>query len=103
MTNNSEDRLSRIEKLIESNAKSIEALSEDRRESERDKPKAWCYAHRARFYQEMANLSNSMANLSTSIANLSNAQADFYRRMENFSRRQGDIVEILKLLQQREN
>lgn len=90
-SSNGGDRLDRIEALIEqigqkvdSNARSIQALSEDRRESERD---------RARFYQEMANLSASMANLS-------NAQADFYRRMEDFSRRQGDIVEILKLLRQ---
>ena len=80
------ERLDRIEKLVESNAKSIQALSEERMEGERD---------RARLYQEMANLS-------ASIAHLSNAQADFYRRMEDFSRRQGEIVEILKLLREQQ-
>ena len=103
-SNNSNDRLDRIEALLEqigqrvdSNAKSIQALSDERKENERQLQR-----DRAHLYQEMANLSSSMANLS-------NAQADFYRRMnemderqETLSRRQGDIVEILKLLQQPE-
>jgi chromosome segregation ATPase len=117
-SNNSNDRLDRIEALLEqigqrvdSNAKSIQALSDERKENERQlqRDRAHLYQEMANLSSSMANLSSSMANLSSSMANLNNAQADFYRRLEQMderqetlSRRQGDIVEILKLLQQRE-
>lgn len=110
------DRLDRIEKLIESNARSIEALSANMAETERD---------RARFYQSMADLSQEMANLAQADADTKQQMANLAREMaylaqvnaetkremyqlisnqdqrqNELSRRQGEIVEILKLITQ---
>ncbi len=74
-------------KLVESNARAIEALASDRQE----------------MYRLMANLASSQANLASAQANLASAQADFYRRLEQTDKRQADIVEILKLLTQKNN
>jgi hypothetical protein len=89
MTNPDSSRLDRIEALLEaiakrtdSNAKSIEALSSERFETERRLDR-----DRARLYQSMADLAN--------------AQASFYTRLEENDRRQNEMVEILKLLTQR--
>ena len=104
-----ENRLDRIEALIEglgqkveSNARAIEALSDASGEAKRDR----------------ANLYRAMADLAQSQANLHQAQARFYERLEQaeerqeqferqqnerqerFERQQGDIVEILKFLTQ---
>jgi septal ring factor EnvC (AmiA/AmiB activator) len=92
---NDENRLDRIEALIESNARAIEAS----RQEFLDMRKQW-ELDRSRLYQTMAELANSQANFYQ-------AQASFYQRLqevdereERFERQQGDIVEILKLLTQ---
>jgi hypothetical protein len=91
MTSSDPSRLDRIEALLEaiakrtdSNAKSIEALSLDRFESERRLDR-----DRARLYQSMADLAS--------------AQASFYTRLEENDRRQNEMVQILKLLTQKLN
>jgi hypothetical protein len=93
MTNNSSDRLDRIEALVESNAKSIQALADQAAEDRRA---------RTRMYEAMADLSSAQAALSS-------AQAAFYRRLDaqdelitTLSRRQGEIVQILKVLSDRQ-
>lgn len=102
MTNADSNRLDRIEAIIESNARSIEALSNDLRvyqqEAQRD---------RARLYQSLASLANAQAELASSQANFYQTQSTFYNRLEEvdtrqgeLSRRQGEIVEILKILTQ---
>lgn len=78
--------LENIEKLVESNARAIEALTNNVSELARDR-------------QEMYRL---MANLASSQSGLAAAQSDFYRRLEVTDKRQGEIVEILKLLSQKE-
>lgn len=95
MTNNDSNRLNRIEALIESNACAIQALAEEGRESEQ----------RAKLDRE--RLYGAMAELATAQANLASAQAGFYGRLAaqdeligTLARRQGDIVEILKLLRE---
>jgi DNA repair exonuclease SbcCD ATPase subunit len=79
-----------LQQLIASNAKAIEALANERREVEREIAR-----DRARLYQAMADLAS--------------AQSGFYQRLADqedtigtLSRRQGEIVEILKLLTQRD-
>lgn len=110
MTNgNDSNRLDRIEALLESiaqrleetraiansNAKSIEAISNERKEFERELNR-----DRARFYQSMSNLASAQANMATTHAefqsNFYARQEDLDRRQDELSRRQGDIVEILK-------
>lgn len=92
---NDENRLDRIEALIESNARAIEAS----RQEFLDLRKQW-ELDRSRLYQTMAELASSQASFYQ-------AQASFYQRLqevderqERFERQQGDIVEILKLLTQ---
>ena len=74
-----------LKNLVESNARAIEALTSNVAEIQRE---------RARFYGAMADLTQ--------------AQSVMYRRLETFddilnqlNRRQGEIVEILKLLTSR--
>ncbi|MGL5805831.1 MAG: hypothetical protein ACRC11_10375 [Xenococcaceae cyanobacterium] len=107
MTSYDPNRLDRIEAILErialtseeynarinSNAKAIEALANERKESERQ-----AKLDRERLY-------GAMAELATAQANLSSAQAGFYGRLaamdeliQTLARRQGEIVEILKLL-----
>lgn len=64
-----------LKQLVESNARAIEALTSNVSELARDR-------------QELYQL----------IANLASAQADFYRRLSQTDQRQGEIVEILKIL-----
>ena len=100
------DRLDRIEALVASNARAIEAISANTAEYQRD---------RARMYQFMADLSRAMADLAQTQAEtkreLAQTQAEtkreMYRMLNNLdqrqgelSRRQGEIVDILKLLMQ---
>lgn len=76
-----------LKKLVESNARAIEALTANVSELTRDR-------------QEMYRL---MADVASSQSGLASAQADFYRRLAQTDQRQGEIVEILKLLSQRVN
>ncbi|MGK7875031.1 MAG: hypothetical protein AB4426_17555 [Xenococcaceae cyanobacterium] len=93
MTNNDPNRLDRIEVLIEkigqrvdSNARTIEALTDNMSKWQQE----W-QLDRSRLYQAMSELAV--------------AQGSFYHRLEDvdktqrqLSNRQGEIVEILKLL-----
>ena len=76
-----------LRKLVESNACAIEALTANVSELTRDR-------------QEMYRL---MADLASAQSGLASAQADFYRRLAQTDKRQGEIVEILKLLTQKVN
>ncbi|MCU0537068.1 MAG: hypothetical protein MUD14_24550 [Hydrococcus sp. Prado102] len=107
MTNSDSNRLDRIEAILEaiaaraeeynnridSNARAIEALVNEQRESEQ----------RAKLDRE--RLYGAMAELATAQANLASTQASFYGRLteqdeliRTLSRRQGEIVQILKIL-----
>jgi multidrug efflux pump subunit AcrA (membrane-fusion protein) len=103
MTNSESSRLDRIEALVESNARAIEALANERKEYERQ-----AQLDRSRLYSSMADLSNAQADLANAQANFYQSQTAFYqrleetdRRQEELSRRQGEIVEILKILTER--
>ncbi len=93
MTNSDPNRLDRIEALVESNARAIEALSASNAEAGKE---------RAKLYQLMADLAQSHADLAQAQAD---TKREMYRMMSNFeeqnqqlSLRQGEIVEILKVL-----
>ncbi|MGF1481111.1 MAG: hypothetical protein ACFB4I_16775 [Cyanophyceae cyanobacterium] len=80
-----------LENQTRSNARSIQALTDNLNRAE-----AQAAADRSRLYEAMADLAN--------------AQAAYYRRLEvqdqlvlTLARRQGEIVEILKLLSSRED
>ena len=96
MTDYQPDRLDRIEALVEkigqrvdSNARALEAMGDDvhkwQQESQRD---------RSRLYQAMTQLAQTQANFYERLDELD-------RRQDDLSRRQGEIVEILKLLTQK--
>ncbi len=94
MSNSEPTRLDRIEALVEkigqrvdSNARAIEALSANAGEYQKD---------RARLYQIMEDLTQSQARMYRVIEDLDN-------RQEQLSRRQGEIVDILKLLVNKES
>lgn len=97
MTNADPNRLDRIEALVESNACAIEALSTSDAEAKKD---------RARLYELIADVAQVQANLAQVQAD---TKKEMYRLMRNFeeqnqvlSRRQGEIVEILKVLANKE-
>lgn len=96
MTDYQSDRLDRIEALVEkigqrveSNASALEAMSDNvnkwQQLSQRD---------RSRLYQAMTQLAQTQANFYERLDELD-------RRQDDLSRRQGEIVEILKLLTQK--
>lgn len=92
MTHSDPNRLDRIEALVEkigqrveSNARAIEALSANASEYQRD---------RSRLYGLMEDLVQSQSRIYRVIEDLDERQGQL-------SRRQGEIVEILKLLAQR--
>ncbi len=94
MANSDPSRLDRIEALVEkigqrvdSNARAIEALSANAAEYQKD---------RGRLYQIMEDLTQSQARMYRVIENLDN-------RQEQLSRIQGEIVDILKLLVNKES
>jgi hypothetical protein len=76
-----------LRKFIESNARAIETLTANVSELTRDR-------------QEMYRL---MADVASAQSGLAAAHADFYRRLGQTDQRQGEIVEILKLLSQKVN
>lgn len=100
----SEDRLDRLERIVESNARSIEALSnslrEDREEIKRE---------RTKLYRALANMSDALAQLADRVGMISAAQsslwevqADHYRRLDEMDERHIRIIEILDRLSPRE-
>ena len=70
------DRLDRIEKLVESNAKSIQSLTNEITEMKRD---------RDYMYRLMGDLTNKMAILT-------NAQAESYQTQKNSNNRQSQLA-----------
>ncbi|MGV2829307.1 hypothetical protein [Myxosarcina sp. GI1(2024)] len=101
-SNNSSNRLDRIEALLESiaqrleetravayaNGKSIEAFSNERKQVERELNR-----DRARLYQTMADLASAQAGFYGRLAEVD-------QRQDELSRRQGEIVEILQRITQ---
>ncbi|MBC6423432.1 MAG: hypothetical protein GDA43_20725 [Hormoscilla sp. SP5CHS1] len=89
MTDYQSDRLDRIEALVESNARALEAMGDNvnkwQQESQRD---------RSRLYQAMTQLAQTQANFYERLDELE-------QRQDDLSRRQREIVEILKLLTQK--
>ena len=85
------DRLDRIEKLVESNAKSIQSLTNEITEMKRD---------RDYMYRLMGDLTNKMAILT-------NAQAESYQTQKNLDNRQSQLanqqqqlIDIIKSMNQ---
>lgn len=107
MTNSEPNRLDRIEAILESigqrvdsNARAIQALADDRASSEKKLDR-----DRARLYQAMSQMAEGMAQMSDRVASVASAQAsfwkvqaDYYRRLEAMDERQAQIIEILNRL-----
>ncbi len=98
MSNSDPSRLDRIEALVESNARAIEALSASDAEGKKE---------RARLYELVADVAQAQAYLAQAQAD---TKKEMYRLMSNFeqqnqelSRRQGEIVDILKVLVNKES
>lgn len=109
MTNSQPDRLDRIERLVESNARAIEASSNERTRYEQENQ-----LNRNRLYQAMANMSSAIANMSSSMATMATTHAEFQtniynrqqeldERQQELSRRQGEIVELLRAITEKVN
>lgn len=107
MTNSESNRLDRLERLLESiaqkvdsNARAIEALSNDRARYEQQ-----AQLDRNRLYQAMTNLANAQANMATTHAefqgNIYARQQELDERQEELSRRQSEIVNILKVISEK--
>ena len=87
----SEDRLDRLERIVESNSRSIEALSNTIAESKKEWEK-----DRKGIYQLLARLTHSMSDFYE-------IQSDFYLRFDQIDERQAKITEILDRLVNNEN
>ncbi len=104
-----------LKKLVESNARAIEALAntmaENERKSEEERVRA--REERVRAREEMAefreivadaiqNLSHSVAHLDNSLARVAISQGELasntYRIINKMENRQGEIVDVIKLL-----
>ncbi|MDJ0729361.1 MAG: hypothetical protein QNJ33_05135 [Crocosphaera sp.] len=85
-----EDRLTRIEKIVESNAKSIQALSnavaQDRKERAQER-KEWA--------QDRRRIFEWMARLAAAQADFYEVQADYIRHIETIEDRLAQILERL--------
>ena len=100
-----------LKKLVESNARAIEALANTMAENERksQEEKAQAREERARVRKEMAELRETVAsaieNLSNTVSFVAKAQgeniAGMYRTINRVETRQGEIVDVLKLLSQK--
>ena len=98
MTNSDINRLDRIEAIVESNARAIEALTANINQWQQEGQR-----QRARLFQTMADLANAQANFYQTQAGFYHRLEESDQRQDELSRRQGEIVEIFKLLtQQRE-
>lgn len=89
MTNNNDE----LKNLIESNARAIEALAEYNAEALRE---------RARFYRAMSDLAAVQSATYNRVAEQDEALIQLVRNQTQLNRRQGEIVEILRLLANRE-
>lgn len=79
----SEDRLDRLERIVESNSRSIEALTNSIAELKQEWAK-----DRKGIYELLARLTHSMSDFYET-------QLDFYRRFDQIDERQVKITEIL--------
>lgn len=86
-----------LKQLVESNARAIQALSDERERNERENQ-----INRNRLYQAMSTLASSQAAMANTHAEF---QANFYarqqeldERQQELSRRQGEIVEVLRVI-----
>lgn len=98
-----ENRIERIEAIIESNARAIEALTNTFREEREERRR-----EQTRLYQAMANMADGMAQMSERVSAIASAQsslwevqADYYRRLEEMDERQSRILEILDRVTQK--
>jgi len=100
-----------LKKLIESNARAIAAVADslaELRESDRQAKQEMAdlretLASLAETQgNALANVNNALANVNNALANVNNAQADTtantYKVINKLDNRQGEIVDILKLL-----
>ncbi len=81
--------MSNLEKLIESNAKAIAALSSDLAEMKRD---------RDYVYDLMADLTNKIANLTVMQAQHYETTKNLDRRQDQLTNQQQQLIDILKNL-----
>ncbi len=80
----SEDRLERIEKIVESNARAIQALA-DAVASDREERK-----------QEKKRLYDYLARIASAQSDFYETQADFYRHLERMDDRHAQMIEIIR-------
>jgi uncharacterized coiled-coil protein SlyX len=82
----SEDRLERIEKIVESNARAIQALA-DAVANDREERK-----------QEKRGLYDYLARVASAQSDFYETQADFYRHLQRMDERQAQMIEIIRQL-----
>ncbi|MFM6586831.1 MAG: hypothetical protein ACKPJA_02460 [Microcystis panniformis] len=80
----SEDRLDRIERIVESNARAIQALA-DAVASDREERK-----------QEKKGLYDYLARIASAQSDFYETQADFYRHLERMDDRHAQMIEIIR-------
>ena len=80
----SEDRLERIERIVESNARAIQALA-DAVASDREERK-----------QEKKGLYDYLARIASAQSDFYETQADFYRHLERMDDRHAQMIEIIR-------
>jgi hypothetical protein len=93
MGNQEETRLDRLEKIVESNARAIQALS-----NEWQKERENWQKEREEWRKDRRQVYEWMSRLSASQANFWETQADYYRRLEDLEDRQALILDILNRL-----
>lgn len=82
MSNDEKSRLDRLERIVESNARSIEALTNEGRIA------------RNRLYEAMTRLAAAQATFW-------DIQSDYYQRLEQIDERQARMIELLNRLEER--
>ncbi len=90
-----------LKKLIESNARAMEAIANTMAENERKSEE-----ERARSRKEMAQLRETVANVDRNLGNAvafvakvqGESTAEMYRAINKMKNRQSEIVDVLKLL-----
>ena len=90
-----------LKKLVESNARAIEAVANTMAENERKSEE-----ERTRTRQEVAELRENLANVAQNLGNAvsfvakvqGETTAEMYRVINRMENRQGEIVDVLKLL-----